>query len=100
MTEEARMAEDVETQDGQLLPNREAMSLISTYPAAADAYLTDGSEYAPATGADDAAETASGTASDANELAAADASETEGGSVTSEVRSETFSSSDSAYAES
>jgi hypothetical protein len=100
MNEEERVADEVETKDGQLLPNREAMSLIGADPSLADAYLADAADYAPATGADSAAETASGAATDADGLASADASATEGGNVTSEDRSETLSSSDSAYAES
>jgi len=93
--------DELAQQDAALLPDREAMSLIGADPAQLDAYAATADGLAAATGADSAAGMAGGAADDANDVAATDAagSSSEGGGVTESNRSETFSSSDTAYSE-
>ena len=80
------------------LPDREAMTLLSTTPAMPDP--TAGYTALPADTAEGAQDTAAGTTADASGLAQGDASATEQGGTTSEDRSDSFTSTDSASAES
>lgn len=100
MDEERRRVDDAELEDqeGWLLPDREAMSIMtmgSTMPLPD----VDSTAYAPAGDASDTAATAGEGATDAAGTSA-DASGSGTESVTSGDRSETISQSDTAYAES
>jgi hypothetical protein len=105
--EEALMNDDrsqAEHEDTIPLPGREALSLIgsgSSLPLPGmDGTVPTGSEGSTtAPTADSAAGTASQAGQTANDLVTADASSTGQESITSEDRSETISSSDSAYSE-
>lgn len=89
---------DTEREEALELPDREAMSLLSTAPAMPDP--TGGYTAVPADTAAGAQDTAAGTTADASDLVEADASASEQGGTTSEDRSDSFTSSDSASAES
>lgn len=96
--------EEIADLHGEPLPDREAMSILSTSPTALPGY-EDGAALVGGTGSDGssagsgAADTASGT-TDGYLADAEGSSSSEEPTVTSEPRSETYSSSDSAYAES
>lgn len=102
-------AEEIERQTVAELPERQAMSLISTDPSASllSGYGDSGSEFGLTDTTSDqtgVTNTASGTADSATGIATdaaateADASSTEGGSLTDADRSETYSQSDTATA--
>jgi hypothetical protein len=88
--------EEIEALRGDLLPDREAMSLLATDPTA----LVGGFADLPAAPGADAgtgvADTASGTAGDASRLADADASAHDSASVTDVDRTEQMSRTDTA----
>jgi hypothetical protein len=89
--------EELEKLRADLLPDREAMSLLATNPTAYAGGLEDLTSTTPGadTGAG-AAGTASGTAADAPHVIDADASGSGTESVTSEDRSEQITQSDTA----
>ena len=90
---------DTRDEEALELPDREAMSLLSTTPVPALPGTEQGlpPAAAPAGGAQD---TAMDQTNDAAGMATADASGTEQGGTTDVDRSDTFTSSDSASAES
>lgn len=93
---------EAEREEALELPDREAMSLLSTTPVLAEP-LPGGEQslpVEPANAGSGAQETAAGHTSAASELVTADASAAEQGGTTSEDRSDSFTSSDSASAES
>lgn len=93
---------EAEREEALELPDREAMSLLSTTPVLAEP-LPDGGEHTlpvePASTTTGAQETAAGHTSDASDLVTADASASEQGSTTDEDRSDSFTSSESASAQ-
>lgn len=89
---------DAEREEALELPDREAMTLLSTAPAVPDP--TAGYTAMPADTAAGAQDTAADHTSDASDLVTADASASEQGGTTSDDRSDTFTSSDSASAQS
>jgi hypothetical protein len=82
------------------LPDREAMTLLSTTPVPALPGAEQGLPMDPAAAGGGAQDTAADHSSDAAALVDADASGTEQGGTTTEDRSDTFTSSDSASAQS
>ena len=96
--ERAKAVDIPEREEALELPDREAMTLLSTAPAMPDP--TAGYTALPADTTQGAQDTAAGTTADASELAQADASASEQGGTTSEDRRDTFTSSDSASAQS
>jgi hypothetical protein len=95
---------DIEGHEGSLLPEREALSIPSTGASPLSPTTLAGLESlaagAPST-ADPVADTATTTSESAqSELVSAEASATESESVTDEDRSEHFSATDTASAES
>jgi hypothetical protein len=94
--------DELEAERGDMLPDREAMSLISADPTQTDAALPiDGSENYGAVGqAQGAGAVAGDAAADAREAGATDAagSSTGSESVTSEDRSDHIQASDTATA--
>lgn len=92
-----------EHEDAIRLPGREALSLIgsgSSLPLPGmDGPTPMGTEGTTPPTADSAAGTATQAGQTANDLVSADASSSAQESITSEDRSETISSSDSAYSE-
>jgi len=92
-----------ESEEALELPDREAMSLLSTTPVMGEPLPSGGEQglpVEPATASSGAQETAAGHTADATDLVQTDASATEQGSTTTEDRSDSFTSSDSASAES
>jgi hypothetical protein len=93
--------QEVRAQAGRALPDREALSLISTSPTALPADSAALDELTADAPADYGGATAADGATSAADSVAADASASEGGeSVTDTDRSETYSNSDSAAAQS
>jgi hypothetical protein len=91
--------EELEEQAGDLLPDREALSLIGTDPTSYPLPIDDFDTTSAPGGA--AAGSAANTAGNADDLASTDAQASGSGSesVTSEDRSEQISQSDSASSE-
>ena len=93
---------DTRNEEALELPDREAMTLLSTTPVMTEP-LPDTAQGLPvdaASAGGGAQDTAADQAGDASDLATADASGTEQGGTTADDRSDTFTSSDSASAQS
>ena len=91
---------DTRNEEALELPDREAMTLISATPLPALPGAEQGLPVDPATAGGGAQDTAADQSSSAADLVDADASGTEQGGTTTEDRSDTFTSSDSASARS
>ena len=102
MTNPERESNEVEAQEAELLPPREAMSIIPTTgdPGGLDGLAAASSPTADGTGIPPADGGAGTTAADAGELAATDAaaSESSSESVTESDRHETIQATDTATA--
>ena len=98
MTDKHVPEDELEEQRPDLLPNREAMSLVAADPAQ---YAAGVEGLVASTPAEGAGAGAADTATDASNLASTQVSASGSGeeSVTSEDRSEQLSASDSAYSE-
>ena len=91
---------DTHDEEALELPDREAMTLLSATPMPALPGAEQGLPMDPATAGGGAQDTAADHSSDAGDLVDADASGTQQGGTTADDRSDTFTSSDSASAES
>ena len=91
---------DTQNEQALELPDREAMTLLSTTPVPALPGAEQGLPIDPATAGGGAQDTAADHSADAGDLVDADASGTEQGGTTTDDRSDTFTSSDSASAQS